>query len=72
MSVQITKWSVGLTWMLALAAAIWVAVVTRSMAGWAAVVFIALLPAVMMMIMGNTPSKSMAQIIRDVDAGQSP
>jgi hypothetical protein len=71
MSFPITKASVGFTWVLALVAALGIAMWTGSLAGWAAVVIIALIPAMMMMIMANAPTKSMAEIIRDVEAGRS-
>jgi hypothetical protein len=71
MSFPISKASVGFTWIVALATALGIAIWTASLAGWAAVVFIALMPAVMMMIMANAPAKSMAEIIRDVESGGS-
>jgi multisubunit Na+/H+ antiporter MnhG subunit len=71
MSFPITKTSVGSTWVLALAVALWIAIETASVAMWAVAVFIALMPAVMMMVMANTPAKSMAEVIRDVEAGRS-
>ena len=71
MSFPVVKASVGFTWILALVAALGIAMWTGSLAGWAAVVIIALMPAVMMMIMANAPAKSMAEIIRDVEAGRS-
>jgi hypothetical protein len=67
---SVTKASVGFTWVLALGAALWIAIATASIAGWAVVVFIAVMPALMMMIMANTPTKSMAEIIRDVEDGR--
>ena len=65
---SITKASVGLTWVVALVAALAIAIWTSSLSGWAAVVIIALMPAIMMMVMANAPAKSMAEIIRDVEA----
>lgn len=71
MSLRTLKSSMGLTWVLALAMALWMAMGTASLVAWAAVVFIGLMPAVMTMILANTPTKTMAEIIRDVDAGRS-
>jgi hypothetical protein len=71
MSFPITTASIGFTWVLTLAAAVGIAIWTSSLAGWAVVVMIALIPAVMMMVMANAPAKSMAEIIRDVEAGPS-
>ena len=71
MSFPINKASVGFTWIVALVAAVGIAIWTASLAGWAAVVIIAVMPAVMMMVMANAPAKSMAEIIRDVEAGRS-
>jgi hypothetical protein len=71
MSFHITKASIGVTWMLALAVALGSAMVTASLAGWAVVVIIAVMPAVTMMVMANAPAKSMAEIIREVEAGRS-
>ena len=68
MSARITKASVGFTCVLALVAALATAIWTSSLAGWAAVVIIALMPAIMMLVMANAPAKSMAEIIRDVEA----
>lgn len=65
-----TKTSLGVTWVLALSAAVWVALASASLAAWAAVVCIALMPAVVAMVMANTPAKSMAEIIRDVESGR--
>ena len=65
---SITKTSVGLTWVVALLAALAIAIWTSSLPGWAAVVIIALMPAIMMLVMANAPAKSMAEIIRDVEA----
>jgi hypothetical protein len=65
---SITKASVGVTWVVSLVAALAIAISTSSLPGWAAVVIIALMPAIMMMVMGNAPAKSMAEIIRDVEA----
>jgi hypothetical protein len=70
MSFHITKASIGVTWMLALAAALGIAMGTASFVGWAAVVIIAVMPAVTMMVMANAPTRSMAEIIRDVEAGR--
>ena len=68
MSARITKASVGFTWVLALVAALAIAISTSSLSGWAAVVIIAIMPAVMMLVLANAPAKSMAEIIRDVEA----
>jgi hypothetical protein len=65
---SITKASVGIVWVVALVAALGIAIWTSSLSGWAAVVIIALMPAIMMMVMRNAPAKSMAEIIRDVEA----
>ena len=69
MSFPMTKASIGLSWGLMLATALWIALATASLAAWAVVAFIALLPPVMVMVMANTPARSVAEIIRDVEAG---
>jgi len=71
MSASLATSSMGLTWVLTLAMALWLAMGTASLAAWAAVAFIGVMPAVMMMVLANTPAKTMAEIIRDVDAGRS-
>jgi hypothetical protein len=69
MSLSITKTAVGVMWLVALAFAGWTAIQTGSLPVWAVVVFIAVMPAVALMVMGNAPAKSMAEIIRDVERG---
>jgi hypothetical protein len=62
----------GLTWVLALAATLWMALGTASVAAWTAVAFIGLVPPVVAMILANTPATTMAAVIRDVEAGRRP
>ncbi len=66
-----TKMPLKVTWVLALCVAAWVALTTAALAAWAVVVFIAVMPLVLVMVMANTPAKSMAEIIRDVESGPS-
>jgi hypothetical protein len=69
MPLSITKTTLGVIWLVALALALWAALQTGFLPVWAAVVFIAVMPAVMVMVMANAPAKSMAEIIRDVERG---
>jgi hypothetical protein len=65
------KTPLKITWVLALSVAAWVALTTAAIAAWAVVVFIAVMPLVLEMVMANTPATSMAEIIRDVESGRS-
>jgi uncharacterized membrane protein len=67
----VTKTSLKVTWVMAIAASLWLALASASPAAWAVVVFITVMPAVLMMVMANTPAKSMAEIIRDVESGRT-
>ena len=71
MIVPVTRSSAALTWIVALASALWMALALRSPVAWAAVMFISVVPAVVMMVMAHTPAKSVAEIIRDAEAGRA-
>jgi hypothetical protein len=71
MSFLFTKTGLGVTWLFALAAAVWMAIGTASVAAWLAVIFLAGLPVVTLMVDAQTPAKSVAEIIRDAEAGRA-
>jgi hypothetical protein len=71
MTLPTARPSPGVTWVLALASALWMAIATRSLLAWAAVAFVSLVPVVMTMVTAQAPAKSVAEIIRDAETGRS-
>lgn len=71
MSSYLNKWSFAATWLLALTVALSMAAGTISLAAWVSLALIGLMPPVMLIVFFNTPERTTAEIIRDVEAGRS-
>jgi hypothetical protein len=69
MSASLITSSIGV-WAITVAAALAVAAATGSVTAWAVALFLALLPVMQRVMAGQTPAKSMAEVIRDVEAGR--
>jgi hypothetical protein len=67
----LNKWSLIAAWLLALTVALSVAAGTISLAAWVGLALIGLMPPVMLIMFFNTPERTTAEIIRDVEAGRS-
>lgn len=57
----------GLLWMLVLAATLLTAVETGSLIVWSAGALVALLPALTLMVLAQSPAKTVAEIILDAE-----
>jgi hypothetical protein len=64
------KSSVFTVWILALAVGLWTAAATGSLVAWFALAIIGLLPALMMVMLGQRPVKTTAEILREVETGR--
>lgn len=59
--------TVGLLWMLVLAATLLTAAETGSLIVWSAGALVALLPALTLMVLAQSPAKTVAEIILDAE-----
>jgi hypothetical protein len=64
-----TSASMGTAWTAVVASSAWVAVTTNAPAAWFACALAIGLSALTCMVMAHAPAKSVAQIIRDAEAG---
>jgi hypothetical protein len=61
-------YSIVLTWGLAMVGLLGLALSTASSIAWVACAILAVMPALMSMVLAHTPAKTIAEIIRDVEA----
>ena len=55
----------GAAWALTLVVLLWIALTTTSLAAWVAWALAVVMPALAMMVLAQTPAKTIAEIIRD-------
>jgi hypothetical protein len=67
-AVHVTAHPVVLTWLVLLVATLWIALRTGSPVVWAACVLVTAMAALMLMVLAHSPAKTIAEIIRDVEA----
>ena len=60
--------SVVLSWAVVLVTLLWTALKTGSVVAWTVCAIVSVLPALMLMVLAHTPAKTVAEIIRDVEA----
>ena len=60
--------SIVLLWALVIIGLLRIALSTASSVAWVAAAFLAVMPALMLMVLAHTPAKTIAEIIRDVEA----
>jgi hypothetical protein len=61
-------YAIVLTWGLVIVGLLRIALSTASSVAWAACAILAVMPALMLMVLAHTPAKTIAEIIRDVEA----
>jgi hypothetical protein len=61
-------YSIVLSWGLTIVGLLRIALSTASSVAWAACAILAVMPALMLMVLAHTPVKTIAEVIRDVEA----
>jgi hypothetical protein len=59
----------ALTWGLMLGLLAWIALSTTSFVAWTCCALLLVMPALLLMVAAHTPAKTVAEIIRDAEAG---
>lgn len=67
MTRSISVWSICGVWLAALAIALWLAAGSMSIVAWMAAAFIGLVPPLVLRMMAQAPSRTIAQVIHDVE-----
>jgi hypothetical protein len=71
MSVATAKLTFGTVYVCAIGVTVWNAVSAQSPVMWAVFAAMCLLPPLMLMVMAQSPQKTVAEIIRDAEVGRS-
>jgi hypothetical protein len=67
MTRSIGVWSICGVWLGALAVALWLAAGSMSMVAWMAAALVGLVPPLVLRMMAQAPSRTIAQVINDVE-----
>jgi len=71
MSSYLNKWSLTATWLLALTVVLFMAAGAISLVAWIGLALIGLMPPATLILLSSGPERTIAEVIRDVDAGRS-